>query len=170
MLARGYRENSGTVPLMAAPAEGVDDIGPPAGAAHQTYVEELRSRIRIGNAASLLRTGGIQALWIVVIVAGAGVPLNEAVGGPDWVAPTLGFVVVVAAGIERVFGRTTPAAAAQDVLRRGLAREQRLFLSRSGPYQDEDAFEVYTERAERLIAEYDHVMVQYSATLARRGE
>ena len=136
----------------------------------QRYVEAVRNRIRVGNAGALLRTGGIQALWIVVIMAGAGVPLNEALGGPFWVAPTLGFIVVVAAGIERVFGRTTPAAFAQDNLRRGLAREQRLFLSGAGPYQGDDAFDCYAERSEQLIAEYDQVMVAYSTTLARRTD
>lgn len=108
-------------------------------AGQQEYVEELRSRIKTGNLGALLRTGGIQALWIIVILAGAGVPLNEAVEGPGWVGPTLGFVVVVAAGVERVFARTTPAAAAQDTLRRGLSREQRIFLARADIYGGEDA-------------------------------
>ena len=138
--------------------------------AQQKYADQLGSRIRIGNAASGLRTGGIQALWIIVIVAGAGVPLTEALGGPSWVSPVLGFVVVVAAGMERIFGRTTPAASAQDALRRGLAREQRLYRSGATPYGAADAFDRYAERSERLIAEYDEAMVAYSSGLARRAE
>lgn len=118
----------------------------------------------------MLRTGGLQTLWIIVIVAGAGVPLNEALSGPGWVGPVLGFTVVVAAGVERIFGRTTPAAAAQDALRRGLARERRLFLAGVGPYDGDGAFELYAERSEQLVADYDQAMVAYSSTLARRAE
>ncbi len=155
---------------MATPGSN-DEGGTFTGSAAQhEYTDQLRSRIRIGNAASGLRTGGIQALWVIVIVAGAGVPLTEALGGPSWVGPVLGFVVVVAAGIERVFGRTTPAASAQDALRRGLAREQRLYLCGAGPYGGADAFDRYAERSERLIAEYDEAMVTYSSGLARRAE
>ncbi|MGB3686433.1 MAG: hypothetical protein WA991_11485 [Ornithinimicrobium sp.] len=93
---------------------------------HQRYIAFVRARIRIGNTAAMLRTVVIQSLWIIVIIAGAGVPLSAALHGPEWVAPILGFAVVVAAGIERVFRRTTSAAVAQDSLRRGLAREQRM--------------------------------------------
>lgn len=154
-----------------SPHQGGGDDGSSSDPTRQRrYVEQLHARIRTGNAASLLRTGGIQGLWIIVIVSGAGVPLNEALEGPAWVGPTLGFVVVVAAGVERIFGRTTPAAAAQDTLRRGLARERRLFLAGTGPYQADDAFDLYAERSEGLIASYDQAMVEYSTTLARRTE
>lgn len=97
-------------------------------------------------------------------------PLNEAVNGPSWVGPALGFVVVVAAGVERVFARTTPAAAAQDTLRRSLSREQRIFLARAGVYSEPDAFDRYIMRCEELIADYDRTMVEYSSSLARRAE
>ncbi len=136
--------------------------------AQQRYVADLRSRIRTGRVAALLRTGGLQVLWIIVIVAGAGVSLSDAVTAPSWVAPTLGFVVVVAAGVERIFSRATPAAAAQDRLRRGLAREQRLFAARAEPYTDDEAFALYSSRSEALLAEYDRVMLDYSSSLARR--
>ncbi len=82
-----------------------------------------------------------------MIVAGAGVPLTEALGGPAWIGPILGFVVVVAVGIDRIFGRTTPAASAQDALRRGLARERRLFLSGASPYDAADAPSISTPSA-----------------------
>lgn len=134
----------------------------------QRYVTDLRSRVRTGRVAALLRTGGIQVLWIIVVVAGAGVPLSDAVAGPSWVAPTLGFVVVVAAGVERIFSRATPAAAAQDKLRRGLSREQRLFDARAEPYTDGEAFAIYSSRSEALLAEYDQAMLDYSSSLTRR--
>ncbi len=98
-------------------------------------------------------------------------PLTEALGGPSWLGPSLGFAVVVAAGVERIFGRATPAAAAQDLLRRGLARERRLFLAGAGPYASGEAgLDLYAERSERLVADYDSAMVEYSTTLARRAE
>ncbi len=148
----------------SASTDGIQDTP-----AQQRYAAELHRRVRLGNAGALLRTWGIQALWIIVILSGAGVPLNEALDGPYWVGPVLGFLVVVAAGIERVFGRTTPAAAAQDVLRRGLAREQRLFDAGVGDYRGDDAFERYLRRCEELISAYDESMLDYSASLARRS-
>lgn len=134
------------------------------------YLDDLSGRIRVGSTGALLRTGGIQALWIVVIVAGAGVSLSEAVGASDWVPPTLGFVVVVAAGLERVFARATPAAAAQDALRRALARERRAFRARVGAYAGADAFDQLVDRCERFIALYDQTMIQYAESLAKRAE
>ncbi|MGB3256407.1 MAG: hypothetical protein WBG89_14460 [Ornithinimicrobium sp.] len=155
---------------MSASGSQASDSQGAGSAGQQEYVQELRSRIKMGNLGALLRTGGIQALWIVVILAGAGVPLNEAVDGPSWVGPALGFVVVVAAGVERIFARTTPAAAAQDTLRRSLSREQRIFLARAGVYSEEDAFDRYIVRCEQLIADYDQTMVDYSGSLARQAE
>ncbi|TIC81313.1 hypothetical protein E8D34_18135 [Nocardioides sp. GY 10113] len=134
------------------------------------YLDDISTRIRAGEREAMLRNVGIQALWILVIVAGAGVPLSEAVGAPAWVAPTLGFVVVVAAGVERVFARTTTAAAAQEALRRALAREQRAYDARVGVYADGSAFDRLVDRCERLIADYDRTMVQYAGSLARRSE
>jgi hypothetical protein len=67
-------------------------------------------------------------MWVVIVTAGAGVPLAAAVGWPDEVGPALGFVVVVvvASGIERIFGRTTPTAVAWEKLNRELSRQTRL--------------------------------------------
>jgi hypothetical protein len=143
-------EPSGARVRNMGPPGGDEQAARPANTSEQRrYVEQLHARIRVGNAASMLRTGGIRTLWIIVVVAGAGVPLNEAIGGPVWFGPALGFVVVVAAGIERIFGRTTPAAAAQDLLRRGLARERRLFLSGAAAYGASNAFDLYAERSEQ---------------------
>ena len=97
-------------------------------------------------------------------------PLADAVGAAGWIGPTLGFVVVVASGLERIFGRTTPAAPAQGALRRGLARERRLFLAGAGPYDTEGGFDLYAQRSEELIAVYDQAMLDYSSTLARRSD
>lgn len=150
----------------AAVGDGSEPIRPE----QRQYLDDLRSRVRTGRLGALLRTLAIQGLWVLVVLAGAGVPLNQAVGGPGWVGPTLGFIVVVAAGIERVFARTTPAAAAQDVLRRGLAREHRLYLAGAGSYSGSDAFARFAERCEQLIADYDRIMVSYSTTLASQAE
>ena len=176
--------DSGRVPFVRSPqlAEGGTTFGSmvsaknsaeraPSRAAsgRQRYIAYLRSRIRIGSTAAMLRTVVIQSLWIVVIVAGAGVPLSAALQGPEWIAPILGFTVVVAAGIERVFRKTTSAAVAQDTLRRGLAREQRMFMAGAHDYVGEGAFDEYLKRSEQLIAEYDQAMLTHSSSLAGQG-
>jgi hypothetical protein len=88
--------------------------------------------------------------------------------GWSWVSPTLGFVIVVAAGVERIFGRTTEAAVALDRLRRELAREQRMLTAASGPYSlAEDRFAVSAQRTEEHIARYDEQMVAYHSQVVR---
>lgn len=102
--------------------------------------------------------------WLVIIVAGAAIPLTDAVlPGWDWISPTLGFIIVVAAGLERIFRRTTDAAVSLDELRRSLARERRGLLTGIGPYEASEAgYVLFIERAEALIAEYDAQMVAYA--------
>lgn len=115
--------------------------------------------------AARLRAGGIQAVWLVVLVAGAAVPLSDALvtDGWEWVNPVLGFVIVLAAGLERIFRRTTDAAVPLDELRRNIAREHRLFLASADVYADPDAaYPRYAERVEEHIARYDHQMVAYA--------
>ncbi len=96
----------------------------------------MRRRLRAASFAVWLRAGGIQFAWLVILGAGAAIPLSEALidQGWSWVSPTLGFLVVVAAGVERIFGRTTEAAVALDRLRRELAREHRMLTAAAGPY------------------------------------
>lgn len=118
----------------------------------------------MANLAAHLRAGGIQVVWLVVLVAGAAIPLTEALAddGWSWVTPLLGFTVVVAAGLERILSRTTDAAVALDQLRRNLSRERRLLIARAGPYeQSTDPFPLYSARAEALIETYDLSMVEY---------
>ncbi len=128
------------------------------------FDQMVRSRLRLANLAARLRAGGIQVVWLVVLVAGAAIPLTEALttDGWTWVSPVLGFVVVIAAGLERIFSRTTDAAAALDQLRRELSRERRLMIARSGPYAETEApHSLFAERAEAVIASYDARMVEY---------
>ena len=131
----------------------------------QKYDQMVRSRLRLANLAARLRAGGIQVVWLVILIAGAAIPLTEALitEGWTWVSPVLGFVVVIAAGLERIFSRTTDAAAALDQLRRELSRERRLLIARSGPYAEtEEPDNLYAARAEVLIASYDARMVEYN--------
>ena len=125
----------------------------------------VRSRLRLANLAARLRAGGIQVVWLVVLIAGAAIPLTEALitDGWTWVSPVLGFVVVIAAGLERIFSRTTDAAAALDQLRRELSRERRLLIARSGPYAETgEPHNLYATRAEAVIASSDARMVDYN--------
>ncbi|MDO8143790.1 hypothetical protein [Isoptericola sp. 178] len=130
------------------------------------YDRTLRTRLRVADVAAWLRSGGIQLVWLLVLAAGAAIPLTQAVApdAPTWIIPTLGFLVVVGAGVERIFSRTTPAAVALDVLRRELARERRLHLTTAGAYAGTpDPDRLYVERVEAHIATYDGRMTDYRA-------
>lgn len=101
----------------------------------RAYQDEIRRRDRRATWATRSRYLLIHLSWIIVLLAGAGISLGEALTGtPDWVTPLLGFVVVVFQGIGRVFGRTSSGSLAMDQLRRGLGRERRLVLVGGGPY------------------------------------
>lgn len=131
----------------------------------QRYEQLVGRRLRVANAAARMRASGIQAVWLVVLVAGAAVPLSEALmtDGWTWVSPVLGFVIVIAAGLERIFRRTTEAAVPLDELRRNVARERRLLLAGADVYGDADAtYALFAERVEQHIGVYDRAMVDYA--------
>ncbi|WES63167.1 hypothetical protein P0L94_11945 [Microbacter sp. GSS18] len=118
-----------------------------------------------------LRSFTMQATWLVVLAAGAAVPLAAALGWPEWVAPVLGFAIVVATGIEKIFGRTTDAAVAVDALRRRLDRERRKRDARSGSDEaDADGFDAYVRGCERAIAEFDDSMLAYTKKATGRDD
>lgn len=132
----------------------------------------VTNRLRVANLAAYMRATGIQVVWFVIIIAGAAVPLTGALvdDGWNWLSPTLGFVIVTAAGLERIFGRTTRAAVALDRLRRELSRERRLMMTRTGPYADApDPFLVFAERSEASIATYDASMIEVNSRAADSG-
>ena len=132
----------------------------------EDFDRDVRRRLRVANAAAWFRATGIQIVWLVVLLAGAGVPLTQALAsdGWGWVTPVLGFVVVIGAGLERIFSRTTEAAVSLDVLRRSLARERRLLMSGSDEYAaSEHPQRLYAERVEAHIAAYDEKMIEYNA-------
>jgi hypothetical protein len=66
----------------------------------KTFVRLVRRRLRVASFAVWLRAGDIQVAWLVILGAGAAIPLSEALidQGWSWVSPTLGFLIVVAAG------------------------------------------------------------------------
>jgi hypothetical protein len=136
----------------------------------RTFDRHIRRRLRAANVAAWLRAGGIQFAWLVIVVAGAAIPLSEALidQGWSWVSPKLGFLIVIAAGVERIFGRTTEAAVALDCLRRELARERRMLTATAGPYSlADDRFALYAERTDEHIARYDERMVAYHRQVIR---
>ena len=136
----------------------------------ETFARLVRRRRRVASFAVWLRAGGIQFAWLVILGAGAAIPLSEALidQGWSWVSPTLGFLIVVAAGVERIFGRTTEAAVALDRLRRELAREHRMLTAAAGPYSlADDCFALYAQRTEEHIARYDEQMVAYHSQVVR---
>jgi hypothetical protein len=143
-------------------------IAPTSG--QRSFDRHVRRRLRVANVAAWLRAGGIQFAWLVIVIAGAAIPLSEALIGDgwSWVSPTLGFLIVIAAGVERIFGRTTEAAVALDSLRRELARERRMLTASAGPYSlADDRFGLYAERTEEHIARYDERMIAYHRQVIR---
>jgi hypothetical protein len=132
----------------------------------QKYLDEIQRRTRTAGISMWARGATVQFLWLVVVLAGAGIPLNGALGGPDWVEPTLGFIVVAAAGIDQIFGRTSRKAATVDRLRRALAHETRLLRAGAVPYADDStAFATFIERCELAIAEYNKRVIKENRRL-----
>jgi len=135
----------------------------------RAYLREIRRRDRRATWGTRSRYVSIQLSWIIVLVAGAAVSLTDVFDLPSWVAPVLGFVVVVFQGIERVFGRTSQGSKAMDLLRRKLAHEQRLVLVGGGPYATVgEPMEVFIERCEQLLTENDETMIDYFASLTEQ--
>jgi hypothetical protein len=133
----------------------------------KAYLQEIRRRDRRATWATRCRYVLIHLSWIIVLLAGAAVALVDVFDLSSRFAALLGFVVVVFQGIERVFDRTSVGSRSMDLLRRGLAREQRLMLVRGGPYASaEDPIELFAERCEQLLSENDDAMVDYFAKLA----
>jgi len=132
--------------------------------AQAEYMQQYDRRLRRMSNAANARIFGIQTSWSVALLAGAAVPLVVALGTATWVTSILGFVVVVASGAERIFARTVGAGQALDRLRRRLAREQRLYLTATGPYSEEgDQFKHFVQRTEDAITAYDTTAVQAHA-------
>jgi hypothetical protein len=134
------------------------------------YERELGRRRRRLSREVRLRSFTMQSMWIIVLAAGAAVPLATAMGSPGWVGPALGFVVVVATGIERIFTRTTVAAVAVDRLRRRLERERRGLSAGILDAGEADQFALYVRNCEAAIAEFDETMIAYSSKLTRDTE
>jgi hypothetical protein len=75
---------------------------------------------------------------------------------------------VVAAGVERIFGRITETAVALDRLRRELAREHRMPTAATRPSSlVDDRFDLYAQRTEERIARYDEQMAAYHSQVVR---
>lgn len=137
-------------------------------AAVRSYERIIGRRLRAANWAAGARTAGIQVTWLVIVVAGAAIPLVELFDGWDRASPVLGFVIVIAAGVERIFGRTTEPAVALDVLRRQLAREGRLLHALADDYAaTADPFALYVQRTDQHLQRYDEEMVAYNTSLLR---
>lgn len=132
------------------------------------YLRTIDKRVRSANWAVLSRVAGLQVAWGVSLVAGAAVPLVQALDwdAKDAITAVLGFVVVVAQGADRLMARTSGVVQADDAMRRAMARERRLFDARQGPYRDvDDPFAVFVDRVEAVIAEHDGHVAAYSRDL-----
>ncbi len=145
----------------------------------QTYLAAVRRRVRRADAAVLSRVAGVQVAWSVALIAGASVPLVQAIGAGNtrvaanaaWITAILGFLVVIAQGADRLFARTSGVVRADDEMRRNLAREERLYLAGSGPYADAaDPFHLFVERAEAELARHDGHAAAYSGALLQNGD
>ena len=132
----------------------------------RAYLREIRRRERRATWSTRGRYVAIHMSWIVVLLAGAAVPLAQALGSPAWVGAVLGFVVVAFQGFDRIFGRTSQGSRSMDLLRRRLAREQRMMLVGGGQYAaDVDRVHVFVDRCEDLLVANDDEMIEYFAGL-----
>ena len=140
-----------------------DDLAELTPAQHE-YLASIKRRAGAAGASAWARAGTVHALWLVVVLAGAGIPLNGALGGPSWVEPSLGFVIVAAAGADKIFARTRHKAAAVDTLRRSLNKQLRLMSTASGDYAGLDdpprAFAKFVNNSELLIDQYDQQVIE----------
>lgn len=135
------------------------------------FTRDLDKRIRRWRVATHLRNGGLQSMWTVALLAGAGVPLVQSLGWSRSVASTLGFIVVAASGAERLFARTADSADALDKCRRGLESERRLYSTSAGPYTGEaDPFRTFVERTEEITAEFDRRSLQANRDHAQSSD
>lgn len=125
------------------------------------FMARFNKRLRRSRIAAVARSAGVQSAWSLTLLAGAGVPLAQALGAYKWVAPILGFLVVVASGAQGIFARTAGMGSAMDRLARSLASERRLYEMSAGPYAEQgDMFIRFVERSEEAIAGYDRAMVK----------
>lgn len=139
-------------------------------ASQHQYVEDVERRVRRLRAEVWLRSTTIQLLWLIVILAGAAIPLSTALGWWSWIEPTLGFVVVAAAGVERIFARTSGKSATVDELRRALAHEHRMLLTATGDYADPtSAFPTFVARCEAAIEHHDRRTIDEDQRLFASG-
>lgn len=131
----------------------------------QRYLKSVHTLLRRADRAVLSRLVGLQTVWAVALLAGAAVSLVQLVE-VKWLTALLGFVVVVAQGATQLFARTSGVVRADDLLRRNLARERRLFDCGEGPYAGVDnRFALFVERAEAEIARHDDSAAPYSEAL-----
>jgi hypothetical protein len=134
-------------------------------ARQEKYVEHMRKRAKSSRYRMGAREFAAQAIWLIVIMAGGAIPLNTALGGPSWIEPSLGFVVVAAAGIEKIFARTGRKAAAIDVLRRDLEQlQRRLEATASLPYS-EARFAQFVQDCECRVSTHNEDMVKQNRRL-----
>lgn len=146
---------------------------------HERYLREISRQARRANRAVESRLIGVQVAWIAALLAGAGVSVMQAFSESDtwlggnarWITILLGFAVVVAQGADRLLARTAGGAEPDDVLRRGLERERRLFDAREGPYKAaDDPFSEFVSRAEELLATNDTQVISYTRRLLARSD
>ena len=155
----------------------VEEQGTATNDVQQRYLAAVNKRVRRADRAVLSRVAGVQTAWAVALLAGAAVSLVQTIPDdpwikidPDWTTALLGFVVVVAQGATQLFARTSGVVKADDMLRRNLARERRLYDCREGPYADAaNPFALFVDRAEAEIAKHDDSAATYSAALLKNG-
>ena len=120
------------------------------------YIELVERRRRGADRRVRARTVRAQASMAVTLLAGAGVTLTPAVTDVTWVAPTLGFLVVVSQGASRLLVRTGRNAPAADKLRRSLGASQRQLNANIGEYSDpSNAFKTFARETEDALDLYD---------------
>lgn len=157
----------------------MSETGRTATERESVYLRTISKRTRRASRAVESRLIGVQVAWSAALLAGAGVAVTQAFSETDnwlgdnskWVTVLLGFAVVVAQGADRMLARTAGGAEPDDVLRRGLERERRLYDAREGAYKDlDDPFAAFVSRVEDLLAVNDAEVIAYTQRLLTRTD
>ena len=145
-----------------------DDLVELTPAQHE-YLASIKKRAGAAGASAWARAGTVHLLWLVVVLAGAGIPLNGALGGPGWVEPVLGFVIVAAAGADKIFARTRGKGSGSRHVATLLEQATSSVVDRvrrlRRPCRSAQAFAKFVSNAELLIDHYDQQVIEQNKQL-----
>ncbi|NMO93522.1 DUF4231 domain-containing protein [Actinomycetospora sp. TBRC 11914] len=114
--------------------------------------ERLEDQLRWYSQASRRAKSSFQRLKVAELIVGATVPVVAALQVPAAITAVLAALVVIAEGVQQLFGWQRDWLGYRGVLQ-SLKREKFLFLAHAGPYTGPDRTGVLAARIETLMAQ-----------------